>query len=163
MFCELNVSQGFRAWVTRFRCGCLGVTMWVLPPRWWWRRSWPGRRASPGTTLAGTSSLRGSLVMNTYYLHWPDRPIFFFWDIGVEDLVWWRHLQPAVDWDRACFTMDPKMCRAFTEGFVRMHKDGAIYRSYPYFTFIFSRFFHGWIKCNLPVRRGGNLIHFFPF
>ena len=38
----------------RCRCGCLGVTMRVSPPRWWWRRSWQGRRASPGTISAGT-------------------------------------------------------------------------------------------------------------
>jgi valyl-tRNA synthetase len=34
-----------------------------------------------------------------------------------------------VDWDRACFTMDPKMCTAVTEAFVRMHDDGTIYRA----------------------------------
>ena len=38
-------------------------------------------------------------------------------------------LGSSVDWDRACFTRDPKMCTAVTKGFVRMHEDGAIYRS----------------------------------
>ncbi|XP_076309887.1 valyl-tRNA synthetase [Tachypleus tridentatus] len=36
----------------------------------------------------------------------------------------------SVDWDRATFTMDPKMCRAVTEAFVRLHDEGLIYRSY---------------------------------
>ena len=40
-----------------------------------------------------------------------------------------RALGSSVDWDRACFTMDPKMCRAVTEAFVRLHEDGTIYRS----------------------------------
>jgi len=40
-----------------------------------------------------------------------------------------RALGSSVDWDRACFTMDPKMCVAVTEAFVRMHEDGTIYRS----------------------------------
>jgi len=40
-----------------------------------------------------------------------------------------RSLGSSVDWDRACFTMDPKMCKAVTEAFVRMHEDGTIYRS----------------------------------
>lgn len=35
----------------------------------------------------------------------------------------------SVDWDRACFTMDEKMCRAVTEAFVRLHEMGLIYRS----------------------------------
>ena len=39
-----------------------------------------------------------------------------------------RSLGSSVDWDRACFTMDPKMCRAVTEAFVRLHEDGTIYR-----------------------------------
>ena len=30
-----------------------------------------------------------------------------------------RKLGSSVDWDRACFTMDPKMCKAVTEAFVR--------------------------------------------
>jgi len=39
-----------------------------------------------------------------------------------------RKLGSSVDWDRACFTMDPKMCKAVTEAFVRFHDDGTIYR-----------------------------------
>lgn len=35
----------------------------------------------------------------------------------------------SYDWDRAAFTMDPKMCKAVTEAFVRLHDDGTIYRS----------------------------------
>ncbi|XP_023209449.1 valine--tRNA ligase-like [Centruroides sculpturatus] len=35
----------------------------------------------------------------------------------------------SVDWDRATFTMDPKMCKAVTEAFVRLHEIGLIYRS----------------------------------
>ncbi|XP_052526786.1 valine--tRNA ligase, partial [Tympanuchus pallidicinctus] len=40
-----------------------------------------------------------------------------------------RRLGASMDWDRACFTMDPKMCRAVTEAFVRLHEMGLIYRS----------------------------------
>ncbi|KFD54850.1 hypothetical protein M514_04284 [Trichuris suis] len=40
-----------------------------------------------------------------------------------------KALGSSLDWDRACFTMDEKMCRAVTEAFVRMHEDGTIYRS----------------------------------
>uniref|UniRef100_A0A5S6QX45 Valine--tRNA ligase n=1 Tax=Trichuris muris TaxID=70415 RepID=A0A5S6QX45_TRIMR len=40
-----------------------------------------------------------------------------------------KALGSSLDWDRACFTMDEKMCRAVTEAFVRMHDDGTIYRS----------------------------------
>ncbi|XP_055949994.1 valine--tRNA ligase-like isoform X1 [Argiope bruennichi] len=40
-----------------------------------------------------------------------------------------RLLGCSVDWDRATFTMDPKMCRAVTEAFVRLHDDGLIYRA----------------------------------
>lgn len=35
----------------------------------------------------------------------------------------------SVDWDRATFTMDPKMCNAVTEAFVRLHEEGLIYRA----------------------------------
>ncbi|XP_032235539.1 valine--tRNA ligase [Nematostella vectensis] len=35
----------------------------------------------------------------------------------------------SVDWERACFTMDPKLCTAVTEAFVRLHEEGLIYRS----------------------------------
>ncbi|XP_022249523.1 valine--tRNA ligase-like [Limulus polyphemus] len=41
-----------------------------------------------------------------------------------------RFMGCSVDWDRATFTMDPKMCRAVTEAFVRLHDEGLIYRSY---------------------------------
>ncbi|XP_053998029.1 valine--tRNA ligase [Hylaeus anthracinus] len=40
-----------------------------------------------------------------------------------------RKLGGSLDWDRACFTMDPKLCRAVTEAFIRLHDDGTIYRS----------------------------------
>uniref|UniRef100_A0A8R1DGZ7 Valine--tRNA ligase n=1 Tax=Caenorhabditis japonica TaxID=281687 RepID=A0A8R1DGZ7_CAEJA len=40
-----------------------------------------------------------------------------------------KKLGASVDWDRAVFTMDPKMCRAVTEAFIRMHESGTIYRS----------------------------------
>ncbi|KAG7207193.1 hypothetical protein KM043_008878 [Ampulex compressa] len=40
-----------------------------------------------------------------------------------------RKLGGSFDWDRACFTMDPKMCRAVNEAFIRLHRDGTIYRS----------------------------------
>ena len=35
----------------------------------------------------------------------------------------------SVDWDRDVFTMDPKMSKAVTEAFVRLHEDGTIYRA----------------------------------
>ncbi|XP_076670453.1 valyl-tRNA synthetase isoform X1 [Andrena cerasifolii] len=40
-----------------------------------------------------------------------------------------RKLGGSFDWDRACFTMDPKLCRAVTEAFIRLHDEGIIYRS----------------------------------
>lgn len=40
-----------------------------------------------------------------------------------------QRLGGSFDWDRACFTMDPKLCRAVTEAFVRLHERGLIYRS----------------------------------
>ncbi|KAL5011505.1 hypothetical protein ScPMuIL_010056 [Solemya velum] len=40
-----------------------------------------------------------------------------------------RKLGGSYDWDRACFTMEPKLYRAVTEAFVRMHEMGLIYRS----------------------------------
>nr|CAD7454031.1 unnamed protein product [Timema tahoe] len=40
-----------------------------------------------------------------------------------------RKLGSSYDWTRACFTMDPKLCRAVTEAFVRLHEEGLIYRS----------------------------------
>ncbi|CAN0389372.1 unnamed protein product [Lampetra fluviatilis] len=39
-----------------------------------------------------------------------------------------RTLGSSLDWDRACFTMDPKLSRAVQEAFVRLHDDGVIYR-----------------------------------
>ena len=40
-----------------------------------------------------------------------------------------RRLGVSVDWDRACFTMEEKLCRAVNEAFVRLHQDHLIYRS----------------------------------
>lgn len=40
-----------------------------------------------------------------------------------------KKLGSSFDWDRAVFTMDPKMCRAVTEAFIRLHEDGTIYRA----------------------------------
>uniref|UniRef100_A0A336LQN1 Valine--tRNA ligase n=1 Tax=Culicoides sonorensis TaxID=179676 RepID=A0A336LQN1_CULSO len=40
-----------------------------------------------------------------------------------------RKLGSSYDWSRVAFTMDPKLCRAVTEAFVRMHEQGLIYRS----------------------------------
>ncbi|XP_014261778.1 valine--tRNA ligase [Cimex lectularius] len=40
-----------------------------------------------------------------------------------------RRLGSSFDWDRACFTMDPKLTRAVVEAFVQLHEDGDIYRS----------------------------------
>lgn len=40
-----------------------------------------------------------------------------------------RRLGSSFDWNRASFTMDPKLCRAVNEAFVRLHEDGSIYRS----------------------------------
>ncbi|XP_053395585.1 valine--tRNA ligase-like [Mercenaria mercenaria] len=40
-----------------------------------------------------------------------------------------KRLGGSYDWDRACFTMDPKLCRAVAEAFVRLHEKGLIYRS----------------------------------
>lgn len=38
-------------------------------------------------------------------------------------------LGSSLDWERACFTMDPKLSRAVTEAFIRLHESGDIYRS----------------------------------
>lgn len=38
-------------------------------------------------------------------------------------------LGSSYDWSRVAFTMDPKLCKAVTEAFVRLHEDGSIYRS----------------------------------
>lgn len=40
-----------------------------------------------------------------------------------------RKMGAGVDWERACFMMDPKMMRAVTHAFVDMHDKGVIYRS----------------------------------
>ncbi|ERE88820.1 valyl-tRNA synthetase-like protein [Cricetulus griseus] len=40
-----------------------------------------------------------------------------------------KKLGSSLDWDRACFTMDPKLSVAVTEAFVRLHEEGVIYRS----------------------------------
>uniref|UniRef100_A0A7E4ZYM2 Valine--tRNA ligase n=1 Tax=Panagrellus redivivus TaxID=6233 RepID=A0A7E4ZYM2_PANRE len=40
-----------------------------------------------------------------------------------------RRMGLSVDWDRAVFTMDPKMMRAVSTAFIRMHESGTIYRS----------------------------------
>lgn len=39
-----------------------------------------------------------------------------------------RALGSSCDWSRASFTMDPNLCKAVTEAFVRMHEGGLIYR-----------------------------------
>nr|XP_060615928.1 valine--tRNA ligase-like [Anolis sagrei ordinatus] len=40
-----------------------------------------------------------------------------------------KKLGSSMDWDRACFTMDPKLSRAVEEAFIRLHEEGVIYRS----------------------------------
>lgn len=40
-----------------------------------------------------------------------------------------RKIGGSLDWSRACFTMDSKLCKAVTEAFVRLHDEGIIYRS----------------------------------
>ncbi|KAJ6627764.1 Valine--tRNA ligase [Pseudolycoriella hygida] len=40
-----------------------------------------------------------------------------------------RAIGSSYDWTRTRFTMDPMLCRAVTEAFVRLHEDGSIYRS----------------------------------
>ncbi|KAJ8922358.1 hypothetical protein NQ315_004301 [Exocentrus adspersus] len=40
-----------------------------------------------------------------------------------------KKMGSSYDWDRAAFTMEPKLCRAVTEAFVRLYDDGTIYRS----------------------------------
>ncbi|CAG9534339.1 unnamed protein product [Cercopithifilaria johnstoni] len=40
-----------------------------------------------------------------------------------------RKIGAGVDWDRACFMMDPKITRAVTYAFIVMHEKGIIYRS----------------------------------
>ncbi|KHN87717.1 Valine--tRNA ligase [Toxocara canis] len=40
-----------------------------------------------------------------------------------------RKMGAGVDWERACFMMDPKIMRAVTHAFIEMHDRGVIYRS----------------------------------
>ncbi|XP_044838471.1 valine--tRNA ligase-like [Mauremys mutica] len=40
-----------------------------------------------------------------------------------------KKLGSSMDWDRACFTMDPKLSYAVQEAFIRLHEEGVIYRS----------------------------------
>lgn len=40
-----------------------------------------------------------------------------------------RKMGAGVDWDRACFMMDPKIERAVNHAFIQMHENGVIYRS----------------------------------
>ncbi|XP_029099399.1 valine--tRNA ligase isoform X6 [Monodon monoceros] len=40
-----------------------------------------------------------------------------------------KKLGSSLDWNRACFTMDPKLSAAVTEAFVQLHEEGVIYRS----------------------------------
>ncbi|WAR22740.1 SYVC-like protein [Mya arenaria] len=40
-----------------------------------------------------------------------------------------KTLGGSYDWDRACFTMDDKLCEAVKEAFIRLHEKGLIYRS----------------------------------
>ncbi|KAJ7985619.1 hypothetical protein DPEC_G00353950 [Dallia pectoralis] len=40
-----------------------------------------------------------------------------------------KKLGSSLDWDRECFTMDPKLSYAVQEAFIRLHEDGVIYRS----------------------------------
>uniref|UniRef100_A0A915Q346 valine--tRNA ligase n=1 Tax=Setaria digitata TaxID=48799 RepID=A0A915Q346_9BILA len=40
-----------------------------------------------------------------------------------------RKMGAGVDWDRACFMMDPKITRAVVHAFIVMHEKGIIYRS----------------------------------
>eukprot|EP00118_Oscarella_pearsei_P025855 m.308914 g.308914 ORF g.308914 m.308914 type:complete len:1085 (+) comp45062_c0_seq1:2-3256(+) len=40
-----------------------------------------------------------------------------------------RRMGGSYDWDRVCFTMDPKLSRAVQESFIDLHTEGVIYRS----------------------------------
>jgi valyl-tRNA synthetase len=40
-----------------------------------------------------------------------------------------KKLGSSFDWDRAQFTMNPRLSRAVTEAFVRLHEEGLIYRA----------------------------------
>lgn len=39
-----------------------------------------------------------------------------------------KKMGSSYDWNRAAFTMDPKLSKAVVEAFVRLHEDGVIYR-----------------------------------
>ncbi|KAF9598518.1 hypothetical protein IFM89_028050 [Coptis chinensis] len=41
-----------------------------------------------------------------------------------------RRLGASLDWSRQCFTMDETRSKAVTEAFVRLHREGLIYRDY---------------------------------
>ena len=40
-----------------------------------------------------------------------------------------RRLGASADWEHAKFTMDPDLCVAVNEAFVRLYEDGSIYRA----------------------------------
>lgn len=40
-----------------------------------------------------------------------------------------KRLGGSMDWDRACFTMDPKATNAVNEAFIKLYKDGLIFRA----------------------------------
>ncbi|KAK9877875.1 hypothetical protein WA026_020101 [Henosepilachna vigintioctopunctata] len=40
-----------------------------------------------------------------------------------------KKMGSSYDWDRVAFTMDPKLCKAVIEAFVRLHDEGIIYRA----------------------------------
>ncbi|KAJ3117562.1 hypothetical protein HDU96_006323 [Phlyctochytrium bullatum] len=40
-----------------------------------------------------------------------------------------KRLGTSVDWSRVAFTMDPNLCRAVNEAFVRLHDEGIIFRA----------------------------------
>lgn len=40
-----------------------------------------------------------------------------------------KRIGSSFDWDRVNFTMDPKLCKAVTEAFVRLFEDGLVYRN----------------------------------
>ncbi|ONK68470.1 uncharacterized protein A4U43_C05F11970, partial [Asparagus officinalis] len=41
-----------------------------------------------------------------------------------------RRLGASLDWSRECFTMDEKRCKAVIEAFVRLYREGLIYRDH---------------------------------
>ena len=40
-----------------------------------------------------------------------------------------RRMGASADWNHSKFTMDPSLCNAVTEAFVRLHNDGTIFRA----------------------------------